>query len=448
MRETYQPPAASPAGPPHDRTLEETAPLSPSTETDTIRQSPTNHNENSCPRVTHAHTHELPRLRHSRSLPRHSREGGNPPPCVQTPKETPPPALYKIRHNPTESDKNQQKFVCARTLIRARELPHTHHPYTPQHHPYTLPRHSRTLPRHSRTLPRHSREGGNPLPPTRTAPTSQRTLGGAAPESLRQSIETNPRKFPLDSLPRGMVQYPTVYVSTHRSRPSYDTDTRGQAQMTTNDRPAITLSTRQVVGKKVRALRREGIIPVHYYGKHTASQTLQAQGAILRKVVDDAGANVPVEVSFEGKEDSDICFVREVQWHPVNGSLLHVDFMRVDIAERVTAEVPVVITGQSEAVRDLGGILIQPFYTLPVEALPLDMPKAVTVDITPLRAFGNAVRVGDIELQEGISILRDPDDLLATIQGPRVEEEATAEEDDVDQDAPAADDEAGAEESA
>ena len=218
--------------------------------------------------------------------------------------------------------------------------------------------------------------------------------------------------------------------------------------MTTNDRPAITLSTRQVVGKKVRALRREGIIPVHYYGKHAASQTLQAQGAVLRKVVDDAGANVPVEVSFEGKEDSDICFVREVQWHPVNGSLLHVDFMRVDIAERVTAEVPVVITGQSEAVRDLGGILIQPFYTLPVEALPLDMPKAVTVDITPLRAFGNAVRVGDIELQEGISILRDPDDLLATIQGPRVEEEATAEEDDVDQDAPVADDEAGAEESA
>lgn len=216
--------------------------------------------------------------------------------------------------------------------------------------------------------------------------------------------------------------------------------------MTTTDRPGITLSTRQVVGKKVRALRREGIIPVHYYGKQAASQTLQAPAAILRKVVDDAGANVPVEVRFEGKEDSDICFVREVQWHPVNGSLLHVDFMRVDIAERVTAEVPVVITGQSEAVRDLGGILIQPFQTLPVEALPLNMPKAVTVDITPLRAFGNAVRVEDIELEEGISILRDPNDLLATVQGPRVEQEETMEEDGIDQEAPVAEGETGEEE--
>lgn len=195
--------------------------------------------------------------------------------------------------------------------------------------------------------------------------------------------------------------------------------------MVTNERPSITLSNRQVIGKKVKALRREGFIPVHYYGSGIESLSLQAFGTTLRKVVDEAGANIPVQVDVEGTAGSDICFVREVQWHPVNGSLLHVDFMRVDVTERVTAEVPVVLTGQSEAVRELGGVIIQPFQTLPVDALPLDMPEAVTIDVTPLREFGDAIRVGEIELEGDVVILRDDDDLLVTVQQPRVEEEET-----------------------
>ena len=202
--------------------------------------------------------------------------------------------------------------------------------------------------------------------------------------------------------------------------------------MVTNERPSITLSARQVVGKKVKALRRDGFVPVHYYGRGIESLSLQAAGVTLRKVVTEAGANIPVEVVVEGSAESDICFVREVQWHPVNGSLLHVDFMHVDVTERVTAEVPVVLTGQSEAVRELGGVLIQPFQTLPVDALPLNMPESIIVDITPLEMFGDAVRVGDLEVEEGIEILRDDDDLLVTVQEPRIEEEPVAEEEELE----------------
>ena len=198
--------------------------------------------------------------------------------------------------------------------------------------------------------------------------------------------------------------------------------------MVTNERPSITLSDRQVVGKKVKALRRAGFIPVHYYGSGFESLTLQAAVSTLRKVVDEVGANIPVVVDVEGTAGSDICLVREVQWHPVNGSLLHVDFMRVDVTELVIAEVPVVLIGQSEAVRELGGVIIQPFQTLPVEALPLNMPKDVAVDITSLLMFGDAVRVGDIALNKDFTILRDDDDLLVTVQEPRVEEEIVEEE--------------------
>ncbi|MDE2718525.1 MAG: 50S ribosomal protein L25 [Chloroflexota bacterium] len=202
--------------------------------------------------------------------------------------------------------------------------------------------------------------------------------------------------------------------------------------MVTNERPSITLSARQVVGKKVKTLRRDGVVPVHYYGSGIESLSLQAAGVTLRKVVTEAGANIPVEVVVEGNSESDICFVREVQWHPVNGSLLHVDFMHVDVTERVTAEVPVVLTGQSDAVRELGGVIIQPFQTLPVDALPLNMPESIIVDITPLEMFGDAIRVGDLEVEEGIAILRDDDDLLVTVQEPRIEEEPVAEEEELE----------------
>jgi large subunit ribosomal protein L25 len=198
--------------------------------------------------------------------------------------------------------------------------------------------------------------------------------------------------------------------------------------MVTNERPSITLSDRQVVGKKVKVLRREGFVPVHYYGSGIESLSLQAAGSTLRRVVNEVGANIPVQVDVEGTAGSDICFVREVQWHPVNGTLLHVDFMRVDVTELVIAEVPVVLIGQSEAVRELGGVIIQPFQTLPVEALPLDMPKDVAVDITSLLMFGDAVRLGDIALSKDFTILRDDDDLLVTVQEPRVEEEIVEEE--------------------
>jgi len=198
--------------------------------------------------------------------------------------------------------------------------------------------------------------------------------------------------------------------------------------MVTRERLSIELSERTVVGRKVRSLRRTGVVPVHYYGHGIEPMTLQVEGATLRKIVAQAGANIPVAVSVEGTTESNICFIREVQRHPVTDTLLHVDFMRVDVTEKVTAEVPVVLVGEANAVRELGGVLIQPFQTLPVEALPLDMPETIEVDISSLNEFGDAVRMRDIAVQADITILRDEDDLLVTVQEPRIEEEPEIEE--------------------
>jgi len=113
----------------------------------------------------------------------------------------------------------------------------------------------------------------------------------------------------------------------------------------------------------------------------------------------------------------------------VTEELLHVDFYRVDVSEVVRAEVPIILEGEPPAVRNLGGILLQPFDTLEIEALPLDMPESFRIDVTILEDFSASIRIGDIEVAEGVNILRDPVEMIARVVAPRIEEEEVPETD-------------------
>ena len=187
--------------------------------------------------------------------------------------------------------------------------------------------------------------------------------------------------------------------------------------------PTVTLSPRTVTGKKVRFLRREGMVPVHLYGRGVDSQALQVEAATLRRVITSAGANVPVKVNIDGRDGEEICFIRDAQRHPVSEDLLHVDFYRVDVDRLVRAEVPVIMDGEAPAVRNLDGVLLQSFNSLEVEALPLDMPEAFHVDVSGLEDFEAAVRIGDIQIAREVTILRDDQEVIARVAAPRIEEE-------------------------
>ena len=191
--------------------------------------------------------------------------------------------------------------------------------------------------------------------------------------------------------------------------------------------PTVTLSPRTVTGKKVRFLRRDGMVPVHFYGRGVDSLALQVQAATLRRVITSAGANVPVKVNIDGRDGEEICFIRDAQRHPVSEDLLHLDFYRVDIDRVVRAEVPVILDGEAPAVRNLGGVLLQPFNSLEVEALPLDMPAAFHVDVSGLEDFEAAVRIGDIKIAREVTILRDDQEVVARVAAPRIEEEVVEE---------------------
>ena len=191
----------------------------------------------------------------------------------------------------------------------------------------------------------------------------------------------------------------------------------------------LKLLPREVTGKKVKQLRLNGITPVHLYGGAEDSAALQVQSSDLRRLLLNVGGNVPITIEVEGTEGEDICFVREVQRHPVSDEVIHVDFLRVDTDQKVTAEVPIILDGEAPAVRNLGGTLAQPMQSLSVEAFPLDMPASLHVSISSLEGFEDAVRISDLVLGEGVATSVAPSEMIARVMQPRLEEEEeTAEE--------------------
>lgn len=121
------------------------------------------------------------------------------------------------------------------------------------------------------------------------------------------------------------------------------------------DRIAIRLQPRDTLGKKVKDLRRAGIVPVHLYGSGLPSRPLQCQGPQLLKALAQAGRNTPVAITIEGEKNEHLAFVREVQWDPIRGDLFHVDFLRTESTQLVSAEVPVVLTEESPGARQILG---------------------------------------------------------------------------------------------
>ena len=185
----------------------------------------------------------------------------------------------------------------------------------------------------------------------------------------------------------------------------------------------LTATPRTVTGKKVKVLRRGGVVPIHMFGRGIESQSLQADSRTLSAVLPQAGTNVPITIDVDGQDGDNVCFVRQVQRHPVSEALLHVDFQRVDISRKVSAEVPLLLEGVSLAVEEMEGTLLQTLASISVEALPMSMPASFTVDISILDDFDKTIRVATLQTDEDVTILNDGDEMIATVVRPRVEEE-------------------------
>ncbi len=188
---------------------------------------------------------------------------------------------------------------------------------------------------------------------------------------------------------------------------------------------SLDAQTRTVIGKQVKALRRQDLIPGVIYGAGGEPIHIACVRRPLEVVLLKAGGTHLVNVSLEGETHT--ALVREVQRDKVKRTILHVDFMRVDLSKRLRAEVPLTLVNEPKLASDLQ--LIHNINEIEVECLPTDIPDHVAVDLSKLKGLGDQVIVGDLNLGENITILTDPHGVIARVEAltvGTVEEEAAA----------------------
>jgi large subunit ribosomal protein L25 len=187
----------------------------------------------------------------------------------------------------------------------------------------------------------------------------------------------------------------------------------------------LTAQSRDTFGRKVKKLRVEGMIPATVYGKKSKSASLTVDAANFAKTYAEAGETGLVELSV-GDGLTRHVLVHHVQKHPVTGAILHVEFHEVDLKEKVHANVPVVLVGESPAVSEKRGVLLSILDEVEVEALPTDLVEHIEVDVSVLSGVGQEVKVKDLAVPHGLSVLNDAELTIVKI-GSLITKEAEAE---------------------
>jgi large subunit ribosomal protein L25 len=168
---------------------------------------------------------------------------------------------------------------------------------------------------------------------------------------------------------------------------------------------------RTIIGSKVKNLRKEGLIPANVYGKKTKSISVTLKKDEFKKVFNQAGETGVVQLSIADEKEQRPILIQNIQTHPVTDETLHVDLRQIILTEKVTAKIPVEIIGESPAVAQKLGILIQPVSEIEVDALPMDLPEKFIVDVTKLIAVGDEIKVKDLDIDRKKLELKAEDEL-------------------------------------
>jgi large subunit ribosomal protein L25 len=179
----------------------------------------------------------------------------------------------------------------------------------------------------------------------------------------------------------------------------------------------------QVQRAEVTKLRRAGRVPATIYGRLAKPQNLEVNSKEFADLLHHAASeNLLVDLSVENDARSKrLALVQEIQHHPLDGKVLHVDFHEVAENEKVTVQVPVETSGEAAGVKVGGGVLEHVLFKLKVRCLPKDLPEQIIIDVTPLE-IGKSIHLGDIKAPEGVEILGDKHITVVAVSAPRAEE--------------------------
>jgi large subunit ribosomal protein L25 len=181
------------------------------------------------------------------------------------------------------------------------------------------------------------------------------------------------------------------------------------------DKIELKVNKREILGKKVKHLRRQGITPVHLFGHGIESLALQCDTGELERVLGQAGQTRLISLKLAKEKKPRTAVVREFDRDWRKGELLHVDFYQVRMEEKIKLEVPVVLVGEAPALKSKTNMLEHELGTLTIECLPVKIPNSFEVDISSLAELDQAIRVKDITLDKDITVLNNPDLVVAKI---------------------------------
>jgi large subunit ribosomal protein L25 len=186
-------------------------------------------------------------------------------------------------------------------------------------------------------------------------------------------------------------------------------------------------SRSQVQRAEVKKLRATGRVPATIYGRQNKPQNLEVNSKEFADLLNHSvSENLLVDLSVENDARSKrLALVQEIQHHPLDGKVLHVDFHEVAEDEKVTVMVPVETTGEAAGVKNAGGVLEHVLFKLKVRCLPKDLPDQITVDVTSLE-INKSIHIGEILAVEGVEILGDKNIAVVSVAPPRAEEEVAA----------------------
>jgi len=197
----------------------------------------------------------------------------------------------------------------------------------------------------------------------------------------------------------------------------------------------LEVSKRDVTGKKVRFLRRQGVIPANIYGHGIDSTAINVDARSLKHLLAHVGSTDLIDLNIGDSKNALRVLVRQVQRNPITDDLLHVDFYQVRMDEKIKADVPIAFIGEAPVLKKVkNSSVLHLIDSLHIEALPDDLPHSIEIDVSSLEELDSTIHVKDIQLGDRITLLSDPEQMAVKVIEARKEEvievpvEAVAEE--------------------
>lgn len=185
---------------------------------------------------------------------------------------------------------------------------------------------------------------------------------------------------------------------------------------------SLQANLRQRRGKQVRKIRTEGNLPAVVYGHSIETMSVDVPLRAFEKVYRSAHGSHLIDLKIDGKEPIKV-LVHETQRHPLTDQVIHVDFLKVSMAEKITAEIPVKIIGESPAVKEKGGTLLKNITEVTISCMPDKLIDEIVIDISKLLTFDDVVTLGSLGLPEGIEVVGKSEEVVVMITPPRSDEE-------------------------